>query len=117
MHRDDDVVAYNSDEYAAALLPYKGGRFSAVVIVPRQSLAPVDFGAFLTAPLWNATMTAFHSATGPTFTGKCRLADRVSCDNTLQMPKFKLDYRKDLTATLNAMGMPVPGASLPDFCA
>jgi len=31
------------------------------------------------------------------------------------MPKFKLDYKKDLTETLHVMGMPMP-AAVPDFC-
>jgi len=116
MHRDDDVTGYNTEQYSAVLLPYKGGRFSAVLILPRQSLSPAAFGGFLTASLWNETVSAFHAATGPTFTGKCKAAANVTCDNTLQMPKFKLDYRKELTAMLNAMGMPIPGAALPDFC-
>jgi serine protease inhibitor len=119
MHRDDDVIELSTPEYVADLLPYKGGRFSAVVILPRQVLTPAAFAAFMTPSVWAQTMSAFHRAAGATLNDKCRpwSGDQigVSCDATLHMPKFKLDYQKDLTDTLIAMGMP-GAASLPDFC-
>ena len=116
MHRDDGVTVLSTDSYAAALLPYKGGRFSAVLIMPTQALSPSDFAGFLTPELWSQTLQGFHAATGDTFAGKCKPASGVTCGRSLEMPKFKLEYRKDLTDTLAAMGMPVD-ASLPDFCA
>src|SRR5436309_13192771 len=65
-------------------------------------------------------MGAFHNAAGATLGDKCKQwaqgDSTVICDGTLQMPKFKLDYQKDLTTTLHSMGMPIPGAALPDFC-
>jgi serine protease inhibitor len=120
MHRDDDVIEYQSPSYAAALLPYKGGRFSAVVILPSYVLSPARFASFLTPDLWTSTLRAFHSAAGDTFNARCKPSGdgsvSVSCDGTLQMPKFNLDYHKDLTKTLGAMGMPIPGGAVPDFC-
>lgn len=61
-------------------------------------------------------MLAFHGAAGPTLGDACKPVNGVVCDGDLQMPRFALGYRKDLTATLQAMGIPVPGAVLPDFC-
>lgn len=121
MHRDEDVTEFRTPSYVAELLPYKGGRFSAVLILPPAALSPAEFAAFLTPALWQQALGAFHDATGPTFTDKCKAAGQgdsmVLCDGTLQMPKFTLDYRKDLTGSLQALGMPVPGAQLPEFCA
>jgi serine protease inhibitor len=116
MHRDDSVIVSSNDLYQAALLPYKGGRFSAVLILSRAIASPAEFADLLSPSLWAQTMTAFHGATGETLTAPCAPVATVSCDWTLQMPKFTLDYRKDLMQTLAAMGMPVPGASMPDFC-
>ena len=116
MHRDDDVTVLHTDTYAAALLPYKGGRFAAVVILPRNTMSPADFGTFLTGSVWSSTMAAFHTATGETLNSACSPSSGVACDWTLQMPKFTLDYSKNLTQVLAAMGMPIPGAAVPDIC-
>src|SRR5262249_23262217 len=65
------------------------------------------------------TMAAFHRALGDTLSDKCSGWSSgevgVGCDYALRMPKFKLEYKKDLTDTLTAMGMPV-APSLPQFC-
>jgi serine protease inhibitor len=116
MHRDESVIELHTSSYLAELLPYKGGRFSAVLILPASVLSPSQFSTFLTPTLWAQTMGAFHEAAGPTLGDKCKGGAMVICDGTLQMPKFKLDYEKDLTSTLHSMGMPIPGAQLPDFC-
>jgi serine protease inhibitor len=115
MHRDESVIELHASNYVAELLPYKGGRFSAVLILPARALSPSDFATFLTLAVWQQTMAAFHNSAGPTLADKCKGAAMVICDGTLQMPQFKLDYQKDLTSTLHSMGMPIP-ASLPDFC-
>jgi serine protease inhibitor len=119
MRRDDDVIELNTPDYAAALLPYKGARFSALVLLPSQKLSPKDFAGFLTEARWNQAMAYLRQAAGPTFGGKCAAQGfgdaGVTCDGTLVMPKFKLEYKKDLTETLASIGMPMP-AGLPQFC-
>jgi serine protease inhibitor len=122
MKRDESVIELSTPDYSAALLPYKGGRFSAVLFVPRKTLSPKPFSSLLTQANWSAAMGYLHSATGSSLGGHCKRWDAappnigLACDGTLVMPKFKLDYKKDLTDTLRAMGMPLPDASLPEFC-
>jgi serpin B len=119
MKRDESVTEVHTDDYVAELLPYKGGRFSAVILLPRQALSPATFATFLTSGVWEQALGSLHGATGTSLGGPCKPSESspVICDGTLVMPKFKLDYEKDLTKTLAAMGMPIPGAGLPEICA
>lgn len=121
MKRDENVTELRTADYTAELLPYKGGRFSAVLILPPQALSPADFSAFLSQARWNQALQYLHNAVGSSLGGRCKAWNsgpdlRVDCDGTLEMPKFKLDYQKDLTGVLGAMGMPIPGAALPEIC-
>jgi serine protease inhibitor len=122
MRRASNAILLHTIDYSAALLPYKGGRFSALIIVPRNVLTPKDFAGFLTPALWSTTLDYLHRATGSSLGGDCKEWDTspgpnvgLQCRGTLVMPKFQLEYRKDLTDPLRAMGMPIP-AGLPDFC-
>jgi hypothetical protein len=122
MKRDENVTELRTADYTAELLPYKGGRFSAVLILPPQVLSPADFSEFLSQTRWNQALQYLHNAVGSSLGGRCKAWNsgpdlRVDCDGTLEMPKFKLDYQKDLTGVLGAMGMPIPGAALPEICA
>jgi serpin B len=119
MRRTEDVTVLHTLDFDAALVPYKGNRYSALILLPQDRFGPAQFSAFLTSATWTSTLDLLRRATGPTFGDRCAAVEAtgstVSCDNTLVMPKFTLDYEKDLTTTLNALGYPVP-ASLPDFC-
>jgi len=120
MRRDEDVVMLYTPDFDVALLPYKDGRFSAVLIVPHAVVAPKDFGAFLTWAVWNQMLSHLDDSVGPSLGGKCAYRDAtadtgVQCDATLVMPKFTLEYQKDLTQILPKVGYPVP-AGLPEFC-
>ncbi len=120
MSREESVTELRAPSYVAELLPYKGGRFSAVLILPASTLSPAEFGSFLSPALWAQAVAYFHNSVGDVLGGKCAAWSsgdvNVQCDGSLQMPKFKLEYGKDLTGTLAAMGMPFPGAPLPQFC-
>jgi len=120
MRRDEDVTVLRTANYDAALLPYKGGRFSAILLLPHGVLSPKDFSGLLSVATWNQALLALHNSVGPSLGGKCEYRDAtadvsVDCRGTLVMPKFKLDYKKDLTDTLGAIGIPIP-AGVPDFC-
>jgi len=119
MRRDDGVIVLSTPDYQAALLPYKGARFSALILLPKGELEPKEFETLLTQARWAEVMGYLHRAAGPTLGNKCTgqgFGDSgVTCDGTLVMPKFKVEYKKDLTETLAALGMPMP-AGLPEFC-
>ena len=120
MRRDEDVTALRTPGYDAVLLPYKGGRFSALLLVPHAVLSAKDFSTFLSTSTWHQALESLHNSVGSSLGGKCESRDStaeisVECRGTLVMPKFKLDYKKDLTEPLVAMGIPIPGA-LPEFC-
>jgi serpin B len=121
MMRRDNVTILRATHYDAALLPYKGGRFSALLIVPHETLSPQGFATLLSPATWDRTLRQLHGSVGTSLGGTCEYQDAtadasVDCGGVLVMPKFKLEYKKDLTATLTDLGYPVP-AALPEFCA
>ena len=121
MRRHENVTEVSTPDYVAALLPYRGGRFSAVVVLPRQTLSAADFSKFLTSATWRQVLGYMHGATGSSLGAPCKYWDTgvpnvwTHCDGSLEIPKFKLDHMKDLTQTLIAMGMPMQ-APVPAFC-
>jgi serpin B len=120
MKRDENVTELGTPEYAAELLPYKGGRFSMVLLLPKKLLSPSAFAGLLTKTGWDQALAYLHNSTGPSLGGPCKGWDggpnvQVACDGSLVMPKFKLDYSAELLPHLVAMGMPVNDLS--DICA
>jgi serine protease inhibitor len=120
MERGHGVTNVFAPDYEAVLLPYKGGRFSMVILLPRKVLAPAEFSKFLTSATWNQVLSAFHDAVGPWLGGGTCVRKEVGtnfvidCDGGLVMPKFTLDYTAELLPLLQKMGMPV--GELTDIC-
>jgi serpin B len=121
MHRSDGVTQVSTPDYSAALLPYKGGRFSMLLLLPRAVLSPAEFSRFLTRAVFDQSLTLLHGAVGELLGGdKCTDKSAgpdvsVSCDGGLVMPKFKLDYSAELLPQLVAMGV-AADATMPDLC-
>ena len=122
MRRTENVTELTTPDYLVALLPYRGGRFSAVVVLPRSTLTRAGFSKFLTTATWNQALGYLHRATGSSLGGECKEPEAavapdagLDCGGTLVMPKFQLEHRQDLTETLRAIGVPIP-APLPAFC-
>jgi serine protease inhibitor len=119
MRRDESVTELLTPGYVAELLPYKGGRFSMVLLLPRKALSPAEFSSFLSKSSWDQALAYLHNGVGPTLGGPCQPWQgspdiHVDCRGTLVMPKFKLDYSAELLPHLVAMGMPV--GDLTDLC-
>ncbi len=120
MRREDGISQVVTPDYRAALLPYKGGRFSMVLLLPRAVLSPAEFSRFLTRARWDQSMTLFHDAAGGLLGGRSCTEKSVGpdvsavCDFGLVMPKFKLDYSAELLPELQSMGMATAG--MPDLC-
>jgi serpin B len=120
MERGHGVTNVVALDYEAVLLPYKSGRFSRVVLLPRKVLAPAEFAQFLTPARWSQVLTAFHDGVGPSLGGGACVSKQIGpnfgieCDGGLVMPKFTLDYSAELLPLLTKMGMPV--GELPDIC-
>jgi serpin B len=120
MRRDGHILRVLSPEYQAVLLPYKGGRFSMVLLLPHKVLSPAEFSRFLSQSTWSEAMTWFHQALGSSLGGNsCSRSEptpfvAIDCDGYLLMPKFKLDYKAELLPELLAMGMAV--GDFPDIC-
>jgi len=120
MRRDYRVVRVFAPEYQAVLLPYKGGRFSMVLVLPHKVLSPSEFSRFLTQATWSQALASFHRALGFSLGGtSCSNNEPtphvgLDCDGKLVMPKFKLDYKAELLPELVAMGMAV--GDLSDIC-
>lgn len=103
MKRPKGVPTVVTPDYQAVVVPYRGGRFSMVILLPRKLLTPADFSRFLTPATWSQVMAQLHAVAGPVFGGtKCQ---SVGCDGALVMPKFKLEYKAELLPLLVAMGM------------
>jgi serpin B len=90
MSVDGDFRATATDDYSAVELPYGGGAFSMIVIVPRQGLDVDSLIARLDAPGWNALLAGLHEAGG-----------------LVQIPKFRLEWKDSLKPSLIDMGMGV----------
>jgi len=91
-----------SADFEAVLLPYQGGRFSMLVVLPPTRLTPEQFSGWLTPDLWNRARTSLA-------VGKI----------SVRLPRFKFDRTLELVPPLTAMGMGpafAPGADFEAIC-
>src|SRR5258708_8288574 len=72
MNRDENVTELVTPEFAAELLPYKGGRFSMALLLPKKELSPNDFASLLTKTGWDQALGNLHNTTGPSHHGPCK---------------------------------------------
>ncbi len=85
-----------NDDLQAARLPYGDGKISMYLFLPRHGLDA--FLQNLNAESWERWLKSFSSRKG-----------------RLELPRFKLENKYDLTETLKAMGMPLAFGRDADF--
>ena len=120
MYNEFPIAFVEAATYEAVLLPYRGGRFSMAVVLPRKQLSPSGFAQFFTLAIWHEVLGWFHKGLGPSFASKkCQTSDpgatEVLCKGTLKFPRVTLDYGADLTSELAQMGMAPARNAAADF--
>lgn len=98
MSTKGDFRVTSTSEYSAAELPYGGGAYGMIVVVPNQGLSVDSLIARMDAPGWNALLAGLHDASG-----------------TVQLPKFRLEWKDSLKAPLIDMGMGIAFSDQADF--
>jgi serpin B len=101
MHSEGYFGYTETTDYQIAELPYEGGRYSMVVLLPKQTNTPLT--ANFSADDLESWMTALHSA-----------------DLSVALPRFKLNTSLDLVGTLKSLGVTnafvlSPGPQSADF--
>jgi len=81
---------YESEEFQAVSLPYGEGRVSMYIFLPKQSLPLGEFQALLNAQNWQSWIAQFDER-----------------DGDIVLPRFKVEYKKELNGALIALGMGV----------
>lgn len=90
MSQTDTFPAVRTDDYTAAELPYGGGAYSMVVVVPSPGSSLDSLVASLDATRWAALLASFTLRHGE-----------------VAIPRFRLEWKKELNDPLTALGMGV----------
>lgn len=99
MRQTNNNFAYvQNDLFQAVDLPYGNEQFRMTVLLPAYNKGVDDIIEQLDSTSWSNWTHSFQQQKG-----------------TLQMPKFKLEYKKSLSAVLQAMGMGVAFSGSADF--
>ncbi len=89
MMKQGAMLNYSNNElFEAVDLYYGGGNYSMVILLPKEGFVPNDIIGEINESNWNEWMEDFGNI-----------------DIQLSMPKFKLDYGKNLNEALIEMGM------------
>ncbi|HEX6966336.1 MAG TPA: serpin family protein [Gemmatimonadaceae bacterium] len=88
MTREDTLPAVSTAEYTAAELPYGGGAYTMVVVVPQGNMTVDSLIATLDTPTWQSLLGSLTMRSGE-----------------VDLPKFELSWDDSLNAPLEALGM------------
>jgi len=91
MRREGKVGYYETSAYQAAELLYGNGGFAMTIVLPRVGVSPAEVLGQDPGLEW------------------ARLSGRVLVESEVQLmlPRFRMDYRRDLSGDLRALGMPL----------
>lgn len=100
MHLSDGEFPFAwTPEYTAVELPYGGEAFAMTLVLPPEGVSLADFVAELDADAWNLILVSLSPREPP-----------------VVLPKFRLEYDRQLNEVLKAMGMePAFDPSVADF--
>jgi len=87
MHQSGRYLYYEDRKLQALVLPYEGG-MAMYVVLPAARTDPQQFEDSLSSSAWETRLARFEQVLG-----------------TIQMPRFRLDYRARLEPALKALGM------------
>lgn len=88
MRRTGDFQYLETTHFQAVSLPYGDKYVSMYVFLPKKNTTMEEFNKSLTPDAWAKWQAGFHKS-----------------DGTLELPRFKADYRTSLKTTLSALGM------------
>ncbi len=98
MQLDDTLLYAETEEYQAVDLPYGGKAFSMTVLLPAATTSISDLVASLTPARWSQIVAGLASKEG-----------------TVYLPRFRMEWERELNDDLKAMGMKVPFGGGADF--
>ena len=98
MELKDTLLYGETNDYQAVDLPYGGKAFSMTVLLPRPDLPMREFLASLNPAKWNQMVGSLTEKEG-----------------TVYLPRFRMEWERELNDDLKAMGMVVPFGGGADF--
>ena len=88
MHQAGQYDYYENEDFQAVSLPYGNERLSMYVFLPREGKSLDDFVSGLNRENWESWMAAFDYREG-----------------MITLPRYNMEYEKDLSPALSALGM------------
>ncbi|MBN1999863.1 serpin family protein [candidate division KSB1 bacterium] len=98
MHQTNDFIYYEDENVQAVELPYGDKKFGMVVVLPKYGKSVDQIIQLLVDGRWAVWSSALSPKKG-----------------TLAMPKFELEYEKQLVDVLKALGMEIAFSGAADF--
>jgi serpin B len=98
MELRDTLLYHETNDYQAVDLPYGGKAFSMTVLLPRLNLPLREFLASLNPASWAKIVGSLTEKEG-----------------TVYLPRFRMDWERELNDDLQAMGMNAPFGGGADF--
>ncbi|MFA5850607.1 MAG: serpin family protein [Bacteroidales bacterium] len=100
MNNKKELLYYTDETLSAVNLPYGNGAFGMILMLPQANVSLTKMLAQLKSPMYWQNM----------------LKNRVKKEVSMQIPKFKIEYKDNLNEILKQMGMAVAfNSDLADF--
>jgi serpin B len=88
MGQNGKFPSTRTEDYAAVELPYGGGAYAMVVVVPNEGKSLESLVASLDASRWTTLLASLTEHSGDVY-----------------LPRFRLEWKSELTAPLTSLGM------------